>query len=117
MIVVQLLTNKQGEATLMGGAISAMPVTSWPVSAAGSHSSTLRRPCRKMRMNETKGWGRNAARTVGNKAETTGTKCKVTAGSALGRWPNPALHVTAARWRLRLTLHGSGWAAAREGER
>ena len=41
-----------------------------------------------------------------------GTLCKVTAGSAGGRRPNEPLHVTAARVRFRLTLNGSGGAAA-----
>ena len=70
-----------------------------------------------MRMNETKGWGRNAARTVGNKAETTGTKCKVTAGSTLGRWPNTTLQRIAARWRFGMKPKGRVWAARAEGGR
>jgi hypothetical protein len=41
-----------------------------------------------------------AAQTVRSKAETLGTKCKVLAGSILGRGPNEPLHVTAARLRI-----------------
>jgi hypothetical protein len=103
MIVVHLLTNKQGEAILMGGASRAMSVTFWPVKAAGSHSSTLRRPCRRIRIDKTKGWIRKAAQTVRNTAETTGTKCAVGAGSAVGRRPNPALQRIAARWQICLS--------------
>ena len=99
MIVMERLQNKQGEATLMGGAISAMPVTSWPVSAAGYSSLALYRPCHRKRTGEARGRYRTGVRTVRSKTETAGMTCEVGAGSTLGRWPNEALQRIAARWR------------------
>lgn len=117
MIVVQLLTNKQGEATLMGGAVSAMPVTSWPVRAAGDGSAALCRSCRRMRPDEATGWLRTGARTDRSNTEATGIKRKVMAGNTLGRWPNEALQRIAALLRFRMNPKGHGGAARAGGIR
>ena len=71
-----------------------------------------------MRLDEMKGPVPNGAtQTVRSKAETLGTKCKVIAGSTLGRGPNEPLHVTAALLRFLLNPNGRIWAAARERQR
>jgi hypothetical protein len=66
-------------------------------------------------MDEAKGWLRTGARTVRSQAETTGMTHEVRAGSARGRWPNPALQRIATRWRILLKPNGRGWAARAEG--
>jgi hypothetical protein len=49
---------------------------------------------------EANGPERRAARTARSQAEPTGLKGEVCAGSAGGRWPNPAHQRIAAWWRI-----------------
>jgi hypothetical protein len=117
LIVMEQLQNQQGEATMTGGAVSAMSGTSWPVPAAGGLSSARRCPRRRRRWDEATGWLRTGARTDRSNTEATGIKRKVMAGNTLGRRPNEALQRIAARWRFCLKLNGLGWAARAEGGR
>jgi hypothetical protein len=114
---MKLFTNIQGGATSRGRAVSAPSVPSWPGSAAGAGAAAVRRPCQRIRLNDTKGWLRTARRRGTNNAATTGTTQQVSAGSTLGRRPNPALQRIAARWRILLKPKGNGWAARAEGGR
>jgi len=88
--------------------MSAMPVVSWPASAAGGFASALARCCPRRRWDAANGQSRTATRTGTNAAETTGNQREVGVGSAVGRWPNPALQRIAARWRFCLKLNGLG---------
>lgn len=66
---------------------------------------------------EAKGRLRRATWKVTSQAKTTGPTREVVAGSAVGRWPNPALQRITALLRFRMNLNGHGWAARAEGGR
>ena len=100
-----------------GGNFSATSVRSWLVSGAGYTSSALFRRSGRRRSDEAESRYRPAARAVRNTTTTYGTRRKVLAGSAIGRWPNTALQRIAARWRLCPKLNSSVWAARAEGRR
>ena len=92
-------------------------VPSWCLRAAGHDTPALSGGSRRMRSDEADGPPRTKARTVTSTAELPGTKREALAGSALGRWPNPALQRIAARWRLGTKPNGFVWAARAEGKR
>jgi hypothetical protein len=92
---------------MTGENFGGVSVRSWFASAAGHGTTALVRRCYRRRWDETRGQSRTAMRMDRDKAETQGTKRAVYAGSAVGRWPNPALQRIAARWRFCLSRRAS----------
>jgi hypothetical protein len=92
---------------MTGGALSAVPVRFWRVRGEGCFPSALARPCQRKRPNKARGPYRRAVRTDRSEAATLGMRCKVVAGSALGRWPNP--YQASVVKRADRCIAGAGW--------
>jgi hypothetical protein len=97
---MRLFTNKKVRQRMTGRSSSAAPVRSWQARDEGSARAVLSGRCRRRRSDDANGQNGRAARTGTNEAERQEMKGKVMAGSALGRWPNPALQVRSVSLKL-----------------
>ena len=83
---------------MTGDGSRVVSVKAWRASGAGAATAALSGRCRRLRSDDAKGLGSNGAKqTVRSKPATPGATCKVTVGSAGGRWPN-AYEASVVKW-------------------